>query len=87
MIFVLDQMGYKSIPVRDDALIYIKETGNGAYDIVVDDQDVIDRTYFLGRYFNKDQAKYYLEALHMIRSIDMGGTYKMREDDDDYWRD
>lgn len=85
MIFVLDQKGYKSIPIRDYALIYIEETSNGAYDIVADDQDVIDRTYFLGRYYNKKQAKYYLAALNMAR--DMGGTYKMREEDDDYWRD
>lgn len=84
MIFVLDQNGYTSIPIRDDALIYIQETGNGAYDIIADDLNVISRQYLLGRYCNKEQAKYYLKALNMAR--DMGGTYMMREDDDDYWR-
>lgn len=78
MIFVLDQEGYKSIPIRDYALIYIEERTGGAYDIIADDQDVIDRTYFLGRYYNKELAKFYLSALNMAR--DMGGIYKMPEE-------
>lgn len=86
MIFVLDQNGYTSIPVRDDALIYIQETDDNVYDIITDDLNVISRQYLLGRYFNNEQAKYYLKALNMVRAYDMVGIYMMPEDDDDSWR-